>query len=245
MSKFCVNCGKQLEEGQTCNCKVKNAALKEVSNAASQAASTVVVSQQKSRFLIFLEEMFKTFINYFKKPNTVTKSMIEKADIKTGIFFVGLQAVIALILFVSIVNKISDLFGSFGFAIDALVTNNVMVLTRVFLLVILQFFLLAGIIFCIGKTTFKSTGSFKSLVIALGLATIPTSSAMVLSAIIFSLLYKVAPFILVFGIILTFLLNFTGIEEALKVERDKSIYLTAISYIIFCITVVIFSLIVI
>lgn len=245
MSKFCVHCGKTLEEGAVCECRANNAAVNVLKTSESQAAATVVVQHQHAAFGDYFKEMFKTYVDFLKRPVTVLKAHIQKADFGVGVFFIVLQAILTAVIFLEATNKVKKLMGMFGSYIGEFVGGDMTIFIKLFLIVVANLFLLGGITFGVGKMVLKDTKSFKSLMAGLGIATIPFSTAIIVSALLFTILPKVVPFILGFGAILTFISTFVGFDEALGQEKDKNVYVVSSAYILYYVALVIVTLLMI
>ncbi|MBR1416276.1 MAG: hypothetical protein IJ572_00460 [Bacilli bacterium] len=80
--KFCTNCGKELEEGEKCNCINDVENKKNVSSASSDFEAV----------LNYTKEMFNDSILMIKKPNTTLNKKIDNANYKNSFILLGVFA---------------------------------------------------------------------------------------------------------------------------------------------------------
>lgn len=245
MSKFCIHCGKQLEEGQECDCQAENNAAEPKPADVQQAVSAPNPPQNGGGTLDFVKNMFKFSVEFLKDPIGHIKTVAQNEDYKVGLFFVGLQALATAILLLIAIEKASGLLGSVLGDLGRLLDLGgyrrdipyFSIFIKVLLIVIAQFFLTAGIFYGLGKLLFKGTGSFKAIMGAMGVATIPTTIIVLFSIIAVPVItmtfLKIATYLFVFSASIAALLNFVAAREALKITESKMVYLIPTGYIIY------------
>ncbi len=160
MAKFCKFCGKQLEEGEVCACTQNTQPQAEVPQAPAaapvQAAQTSSISADeiKSQLTGFWA-MFKEFV---KKPVSVGKSLINKCDFKSALFYIGAQAVLVALLMIILAGKF-----------NSAISKSVFPLFKIFLVSLVSSFgfscILAAVLMLIIKL-FKGNTNYKYMLCA-------------------------------------------------------------------------------
>ncbi len=242
MSKFCIHCRKQLEEGQECDCQAGTGVTGNPSAAQQQTYVPANLPQNNNDFVGFIKDEFKFGVEFFKDPVGHIKSVAQSEDYKAGLFFLTIQAlaigILVLILTKQAAEFFSDLLGPLSGLVDMVgyYSKDIpyfSIFIKVFFAVVIQFFVLAGIAYGLGKLAFKGEGSFKGVMATMGVATIPMTAVAIASMIIAFVFPSILSLLITFGTTIMLLLQFVGIREALKFSEVKAIYLIPTSYIIY------------
>ena len=87
--KFCTNCGKQLNEGEVCDCT----ATKEVKEEKVEKEAPVAVSVNGDVLMESTKNIFKDVLDMIKKPATTLRKKLKTADTKNAMILIAIIAV--------------------------------------------------------------------------------------------------------------------------------------------------------
>lgn len=198
-----------------------------------QPGVVIINGNQFGKFCMNMLGLFKRFL---KSPADLIKLVAKNQDFKAGLFYAAIQCILTSLAVLLFVNKgvgaISSIFGVSSYSSIFSLNVDIPYLsiffkTLVFMMV--QFFLLAGIIFGIGKI-FKGGNSFAGVIGVIGVSSIPVSLA-ILASVLFAFVYpSIILLLLVFGIFMSLLVVTAGVSEALQIKENNIIYVISISY---------------
>jgi len=260
MAKFCSFCGSALVEGKTCACRelvTSNVASQQPQQFQQQTQQyqqqpqqyqqqplqyqqqaqqqAYVVIAKENEFGKFCKNMFELFKNFMKSPSSMIKLVGKNQDFKAGMFFGLIQSILAsftIILFIKQEVGIFINLSAFGHLLSfgGYDIPYVSIFFKTFGFMLVQFFLLAGIIFGISKI-FKGGDSFKGLMGVIGVASIPISIALLASMLFVFIYPSLIVCLILFGFFMSLFAGVVGVAEALQIDENKITYVIAISYV--------------
>ena len=149
--RFCTKCGKELKEGEICNCETTS-----TSNAAVTINSDALLNTAKNSF--------NTITNVYKKPDTTITEEINKKDSTISIIILISLAISFALYLMSIVSNTVNTAADLSYGLTTIVTNDVSYF-KVFIYGILIYALMAVIpmfaAFLIAKITKNNNFTFK------------------------------------------------------------------------------------
>lgn len=151
--RFCTKCGKELKEGEICNCE-------STANSSSNSAVTI----NSDALLNTAKNTLNTIVNVFKKPDTtITEETNKKENTISIIILISLAISFALYL-MSIVSSSVNAVSNATYGLTTIFTNEISYF-KVFIYGILIYGLMAVIpmfaAFLIGKITKNNSFTFK------------------------------------------------------------------------------------
>lgn len=232
MPKFCAECGSSLEEGQVCACR----------QAASIQTGYAIPKEGPSELVVFFKGMFELFKSFVKKPTLITKMAAQKQDFKAGLFYLGIQSLITALFATLVIGRVTNaisgslgiLGGFLGGGFYGLYDVQYFgVFIKVFAYTAIQFFLISGLVFGVGKVVYKTNGCFKALIGAMGVASIPASVMLLVGMILIWVLPSMVIYFIILAILSTLLLNFIAVRETLGASEDRSFWILIISNVVY------------
>lgn len=149
--RFCTKCGKELKEGEICNCETTS-----TSNAAVTINSDALLNTAKNSF--------NTITNVYKKPDTTITEEINKKDSTISIIILISLAISFAFYLMSMVSNTVNTAADLSYGLTTIVTNDVSYF-KVFIYGILIYALMAVIpmfaAFLIAKITKNNNFTFK------------------------------------------------------------------------------------
>ena len=222
MAKFCTNCGKKLEEGQTCEC-IK-----------------VSVASNENLF----NECLEIAKNFFKKPIDTLKENVEESKLYHALIMLGING-IAMGLFTMVMAKslYSTMLLKSGYgSLMSLAKTQVnipylKIFFVTFIVTVVMELLIASFSYLISNKIFKNNTSIKKMITLFGFSTIILSAAIIIAAIFSFINIRIALFILIAGALLKTYYNYKGLEFACDTDVNKLGYILMPSVLIVSILV--------
>ncbi len=234
--RFCTNCGKELKEGETCDCS---------SNATNSA-----VTVNGDAILNTCKDIWNTIINVFRRPATTIKEEVESKNTNKSIILVILLAITFALYLMSIVSLTESSASDLTYGVSStLVDVNYF---QVFIYGILIYALMTIIpivsAIIVAKITRNADFSFKKAFKLYIISSAPLVLAYLGMAIIFLLDVTLLDIIglIAFGIIsISCFFNFIlGFNSETKIRDDRRSYaLTSIIVLWIVLTVVAYILV--
>lgn len=122
---FCKYCGKELKEGETCDCQVSSAS-KTVEGSQTEAAAETAEAPQKSKVTVNLsvpdkemvaatsKKILNRFVGIIKKPATEGTAFVAKGDSTVSLCLIVIQAFFSAIFSMFVISKINGLINLGG-----------------------------------------------------------------------------------------------------------------------------------
>lgn len=233
MAKFCVYCGKALEEGQVCDCQPVGKGpdipvLNPTFQSNQQYEQQFQVVKEKSS--AYLKQLAGVFLSVLKQPADTIKGFAGSGNIAIAFGLIVIQAI---------------LVGLFGLACAIKINNNffddldmaVSLVVAFFVTALVSFCascLLAGILLLLVKV-FKGQTDIKKMLCVVSVRSIALIPLIVLSVVVV-LIYWQGGYLLFSGaeiLGLAFLIQ--GLKGATVLDDNKAPYVLFLSFLVFSI----------
>lgn len=210
MAKYCIKCGKSIEEGQTCSCEMKKET--DTFKQAKQAASNYI-----NLFLEIIKAMIKTPVDSIKKYGTIK-------NFKFSILVIFLNAIIFGLFFYCLLKEGTNSLGFNSFMTSRIEVSFIKTLLLGTLLVVVGFIVTISTIYILAGSIFKIKVNFKMITSMVGICSTMMTVALLVSIIMVFLSLKIA-FLILFISSLFYLVHLCqGIMETTKIDKNKLAY---------------------
>lgn len=256
---FCMYCGKQLEEGEICNCQSNGAAVGtegmsfEKQQFAEQnqqvngqyQAPQVNYQEYQEKFNqakevsgMYLQQLWAALLGILKSPVSEGKRFAASGDKKLAIGFFSIQAILSGIFSMIICSKINSGMKAFG-EVDS---EYLFSLPKALLITIIGSMILsfvtAGLLFA-GVKIFKGTTTFWNMSCVAAVRSIGISIIVLLSIIVTLLNVSWGIVIFVFAALAGLVFLVPVIQGGATLDENKQVYMVGLivilSLIVFCI----------
>lgn len=228
MAKFCIHCGKELKEGEVCDC---------------QANVQVQASDLGTNLLEILKGMFV-------KPIDTIKKYTDEKHFNLALILVGIFSLATALFVMSLVKNVADMATSAmgGITLYAMASASVeipylQIFFGVLVLVIVLTFMYTGFLYLVNSVMFKGEKSFKKVFTMYGVNTVITSVALLATAILMFVNVFLGLIILLLGGVLNMVYMYKGIETLGVKDENKHGYIYLITALFYGIAIFIISLI--
>ena len=227
MAKFCIHCGKKLEDGEVCNCQANT-------QARSDGLGTDILDVVKGMFI---------------KPVDTVKNYSNDKSFTLALILLGVCSVAISLFVLSFVKNLSDVVSSSvgGVSLYTIGMTRVQIpYMKIFFIclitAILFIFAYTGILYLVNSIIFKGDRSFKKVFSMYGV----TSVIMTISLLVSSIFMFVTPVlgivIFLLGSILNVVYILKGIEFLGVKDLNKHGYIYLITTVFYMIVLFIISL---
>ncbi|MDD6323146.1 MAG: YIP1 family protein [Bacilli bacterium] len=222
MAKFCIHCGKKLEEGQICDCQ-KNQ----------------TTSNQTSDLINKLLDVFK---GMFVQPMDTLKKYTTNKEFNLGIILVGIFAIATSILSLSIVkNAYSLIIGgvgytasSFGYGFGNLNVPYLKIFFTTLVVTIALVFIYTGLLYLTNTIIFKGDKDYKKTFNLYAINSALMSTVLLIAAIFMFVHVNLGMTILLAGLILNLVYQIKGLKLLGVKDENKHGYIYLITTILNC-----------
>jgi len=180
-------------------------------------------------------------------PNPYNKIAKNKQNFKLNLLLLSLQAISAGIFFLVVIYQLiassskwlSSIDNALGLGGELCYIGNSFdiptfeIFSKIFLLIFIQFFILAGLFYIGGKLFGKKEGSFNSVISLTSTASIISTASFILSSIIITFFPYIIIFIFIFSFTCSLLLNIKSIDKIFEFGENKAVFITSGVYIIY------------
>ena len=230
MAKFCTKCGKELKEGQKCDCS-KNEEVKSTSTSSNGGAFSDFGEVLKGSFTkpVTTIKEFSTESNFI-----LALVLLGICAVASGIFmYVFLDTVVsAAVSLLGAAGGLATMFGG-GSATSALGVAGAAnmlnvsfgdVFITVFIYIAVYLVVLSAMLLLMTKVVFKEDINFKKVLTVVGLSSVFMSCAFILGSIAFKIKVTLGIIVFILGLVFSAINLTAGAMEALKVKKDKMVY---------------------
>ena len=251
MSKFCMYCGRELQDGEVCNCREKaiarGQAASQNSESSSQASSAggptfytaPPTPPKKSSFVLFLEHIWYYLKHFFKAPTDTIAKAANQKDYAPGIFFAVVSSLLCSLLGIALLNRCvsavnaftDSAFGTKYFTLNSFLQPFGLTTDRAFFAaligMIVCYFLFCALALAAARIA-KSGVSFAGVLAAVGVSYIGTACGTIVAVILGMLIPALSLPLLAGAIILSFTFVYIALVKSFKLSANKMAYLFAI-----------------
>lgn len=229
MAKFCIHCGKKLEDGEVCNC---------------QASQSVATGGNIGTDIL---EVLK---GMFARPIDTLKAYTNGKHFSLALILIGIFAFVTALFTCSLVKNSADaLFGSFGSASlysIAMTQVNVSYL-KVFFTALIVFiifvFIYTGLFYLVNSIIFKGDKDYKKVFTMYGISSVVSSVALLASAIFMFVHITLGFIVLALGMLLNMVYTYKGIEFLGVKDENRHGYIYLLTTVFYAIALAIIMLI--
>lgn len=220
MAKFCIHCGRKLEDGEVCACQIE---------------------KQTNTFNIGAE-MLDVIKGMFVKPADTIKKYTDEKNFNLALIFVLILSLVSGIFMMSFVSNVSfSLFGASAYLISYHIPYLQIFFASLFGIIIYSF-VYVGFLYLVNSIIFKGGSSFKKTFVMYGINSVILTSALFISMILMFVNSTLGLIIFVLGSILNMLYIFKGIEYLGVKDKNKHGYIYMLAMVFCLILFIIVSL---
>lgn len=220
MAKFCTNCGKKLEEGQTCEC-----------------TKTVVASNGN-----LFNECLEIAKNFFKKPIDTLEENVDESKLTHAFIMLGVNG-IAMGLFMMAIAKslYSIMFAGYGSLMSLAAAQVKIPYVKIFFITFVVTIIVECLItlcsYLLSDKLFKGNTNIKKMITLFGFSSIIMSAATIVAAILSFINIYIALFVIAAGSMLKTYYNYKGLEFACDTDINKLGYILMPSVLVVSVVV--------
>lgn len=251
---FCMYCGKQIEEGGTCNCPASLAnkttdipmGMNDMDNIVSRddlqnfnqmnsqnqpemnsmySNNNAQFEQIKQKSGALIKDAFETWISILKAPVTAGKQMVRAKKFQVGIGLLVVQAVLTGIFGILLCSGVNDILSIGSYFRFSNISIN---LFLAFLLTVIGSLLMSAArvgLLLGGIKIFKGTADWQNLVCICGVRAVGVSLIQLVSIVVYLLNPFYGIVFFVFASVVGVIFSLPCILECTGVSKDKSIYM--------------------
>ncbi len=225
MAKFCTNCGRELTEGEICNCR-----------------QTVESGDIFQNILGVLKGIFV-------KPIETIKENAKEKNFVMSIILVGVMSLITGLFAMAILkNAYSLMFegaSSYLFSTTSIDLPYAKTFFTSLIVVFILSFVYVGLLYLVNTVIFKGSANYKEIYSLYGVVSIINTITLAVSAILVFVNLYVAIIVLVFGALLSLLYTYHGLKFIGPDDENKYGYIflttTALYFVVIFVITKIFS----
>lgn len=260
MAKFCIHCGKPLEEGEVCSCHQATAETvtqqpegneKQVSadngkegasvnqsyeqanntDTANNGTNTTNNSTSTNTFGEKLKFVFAKFSDYFKSPTGTIKEFAAKNDSNYGILMICINLMVVFLLALILINSSVSALSHIPFISSMLGNSAFPIAFMLTAIFAAYYFSLAGMLVLTTKSMFKGSLTFSQTISIVGVNAFLNAVILVTSILLMLISPALGLIVFYVGMLYTSLITYVSYFELSDISSDKKIYALLISII--------------
>lgn len=239
MAKFCVHCGRPLQEGEVCPCQKQ----------AAQQQQTPVPAAP-SGAAIYVKQLWSLIKRIFQAPSSMLKSFAASADSNTALGLIVVHALAFALFMLTLFGRIGASIASIADKASSEFGNNVQLqemikfpLAKIFFLSLFLSFgvacLFAAILLFFNKTVFKADSTYKHMLCVSGGSGIASVPFLLVGILALLLNLKFGLCVASFGVILQLIFTFNALKGTSQISENKSAYVLFLSFAVLQIAILI------
>lgn len=269
---FCMYCGKQIKEGETCNCPESLAkkitdiptGMNDMDNTISKndlqnfnqlnsqnqpemnamySNSNAQFEQMKQKSSVLIKDVFESWVSILKAPITNGKQMVQAKRFQTGIGLLVVQALLTGIFGILLCSGVNDILSIGSYFHSSDISIN---LFLAFLLTIIGSLLMSAArvgLLLGGIKIFKGTADWQNLVCICGVRAVGVSLIQLVSIVVYFLNPFYGIVFFVFASVVGVIFSLPCVLEYTGVSNDKSIYMiTVIVILLFVVLYILYQI---
>ncbi|MCY1712685.1 hypothetical protein [Caproiciproducens galactitolivorans] len=245
MAKFCVYCGRPLQEGEVCTCK--NQAARQMTPPSTPAPDTTPSAAQSAPVTpgaaqVYIKHIWELIKKSFQAPSSMLRSFAASGDSKTAFGLIGIRALaFALFMLVLCTRITSSIMAIVGKIYSGIQDYIQFPLAKVFFLSLLISFgvacLFAALLLLFNKYVGRAETTYNNMLCVAagsGIAVIP----FLLAGILLMFLNLNLGFcIAFFGSVLGLIFALAALPGASQIDSNKSVYVLFAASVVLLIAV--------
>ncbi len=253
MAKFCIHCGKPLEEGEVCTCEEavaeNNASQTETPETQTPVEEKTVETPvtpspqpttnaessannaSSNEFVEKLKLVFTKFADYFKSPTGTAKEFAAKNDALYGILMICVNLIVLFLLTLILISAGADALRSIpilGIMLGASAFPIALTVTAIFAA---YYFAMAGMLTLTTKSMFKGNLTFSQSVSIVGVNAFINAIIICAAMILILIIPTLGMIVLYLGLIYSSFMEYVTYIEMANISSDKKAYALLISFI--------------
>ena len=248
MAKYCVSCGKKLEDGEVCACTADNpvpAPVSPVINSENiKAVQKEILETHLPAFKFLCKDNLKYARSFLTKPVETMDYLLANNNYAAGWFYLAVNTLAFTLatLFImksamlAVMSIIGSIFGEFLDMSDLAGMSDLPYLNigiKLAIFNLASFALLVLAVHLAARYCCKSPKKIRELLLTMSLATIPMSAAYIASAALILVSIQAACAVILIGYFMTHLLNTIAMRKAAETSESQAVIFYPVSYIIF------------
>lgn len=228
MAKFCIHCGKKLEEGEVCSCQAN-------------------VQVQSDSIGSNLAEVIK---GMFVKPIDTIKAYTDEKSFSLALILLGIFSVATSLFVLSLIKNLTEVATSSmgGLTLYAISSGVVQIpYLKIFFVgsiaAVIFIFMYTGLLYLVNSVMFKGEKSFKKVFTMYGVNSVITTVSLLVASIFMFLSPVLGVMIFLLGSVLNTLYVYKGIETLGVKDENKHGYIYLITTVFYGVVLAIISLI--
>ena len=228
MAKYCIHCGKKLEDGEVCDC-----------------TANAVKSQSNNLGTSLLEVLKGIFV----KPIDTIKKYTDESNFNLALVLLGIFSLAISLFVLSLIKNLSEVTSSMGaltlytIGMSSIQIPYMKIFFVVLIVSIAFIFAYTGLLYLANSIMFKGIRSFKKVFTMYGISSVITTVSLLVSTI-FMFIHPALGFIIfLLGSTLNMLYVFKGIEFLGVKDKNKHGYIYLITTVFYFIVLMILSMI--
>lgn len=260
MAKFCIHCGKPLEEGEVCSCQ-QNAAEgatpqpettenqiseeeKEVETPVNpipvqnthtaNGATGHTNNTSSNEFVEKLKLIFTKFTDYFKSPTGTAREFASKNDSIYGILMICTNLIVIFLLMLILINAGSNALNNIPFVgiLGGFLSNSAFAISLMFTAIFAAYyFAMAGMLVLTTKSMFKGSMTFSQSISIVGVNAFINAVVLIVAIIMMLISPMLGIIVLYLGFVYASLMEYVSYIEMADISSDKKAYALLISLI--------------
>ena len=228
MAKYCIHCGKKLEDGEVCDC-----------------TANAVKSQSNNLGTSLLEVLKGIFV----KPIDTIKKYTDESNFNLALILLGIFSLAISLFVLSLIKNLSEVTSSMGaltlytIGMSSIQIPYMKIFFVVLIVSIAFIFAYTGLLYLVNSIMFQGIRSFKKVFTMSGISSVITTVSLLVSTI-FMFIHPALGFIIfLLGSTLNMLYVFKGIEFLGVKDKNKHGYIYLITTVFYFIVLMILSMI--
>lgn len=228
MAKYCIYCGKKLEDGEVCNCRANS------------------VQSQPSNLGTNLSDILK---GMFVKPINTIKKYTDESNFNLALILLGVFSLAISLFVLSLVKNLADASSSMGaltlysIGMARMQVPYLKIFFVVLIVAIAFIFVYTGLLYLVNSIMFKGDKSFKKVFTMYGINSVITTVSLLVAAI-FMFIHPVLGFLIfLLGSTLNMVYVYKGIEFLGVKDENKHGYIYLITTVFYGLVMFIISMI--
>lgn len=231
MAKFCTTCGRQLEEGEVCNCSPVVATGTATSAVANQTVDTIVDGTKSAA-----KEILPILKNPIESINRIAQSA---ENMKISVTYIVAKCLLTIICFLVAVAKIKSELGGYADFIE-IPYFKIILLIAIFTA---GWDFLEGFLLQVFAKIFGYAKQFGTMLTVVGGRVVFDILSILLFVVLALISGKVAIGVALFMAMNVTIVEYAGFKKVTAMEESKSVYVYAIvKAIMFVVTCIVLSL---
>lgn len=234
MAKFCNQCGRPLEEGETCNCQIQEGFTQSFQGQqgtqqnAQTSEGNSTLNQMNQQFAGKTKNLFEKILPLCKNPVGEIKNLAMSNDKSLGLIMVLCNIVISILITIIGMIVVRVKLGQYA---EYISIPYVKMIISVGILVAANYFALAGFLLLTSKVFFKAETNFAQMISVIGVKALYDTFIMIIGTVVSLVFPAIGIFLILLGGIYTMVVMLFSYGEVVNMNPNNKVYSICISYV--------------